>query len=196
MGRHYPDLGSDSDWSCRVANFFQPIRSTTQVWAVTRHQYGISTFVSQQTSFGRETCGSVAKCQLFSQASEPNRNNLYSTCTFPSVYYLLKSLGRRSFHGFSFFQDHDECKNGQHTCSQICGNTPGSYYCACRQGYYLDGDFRTCKGMLNIHAALITKTLPPFAPVILFNSVKLRELQETSDAAEGKSKGFRLTSLC
>ena len=123
-----------------------------------------------------------------------------TTCTAPvhspSVYYLLKSLGRRSVHGFSFFQDHDECKNGQHTCSQICGNTPGSYYCACRPGYYLDGDFRTCKGMLNIHAALITKTLPPFAPVILFNSVKLRELQETSDAAEGKSKGYWLTSLC
>ena len=79
---------------------------------------------------------------------------------FPSVYYLLTSLGRRSIHELSFFQDHDECKNGQHTCSQICGNTPGSYYCACRPGYYLDGDFRTCKGMRNIH-------LPPFAPIIL-----------------------------
>ena len=33
-----------------------------------RHQYGISELVSQ-TSFGGETSGIIAKCQLFSQAS-------------------------------------------------------------------------------------------------------------------------------
>ena len=43
------------------------IRSTTQIWVVTHHQYGISALVSQ-TSFGGETSGSVAKFQLFSQA--------------------------------------------------------------------------------------------------------------------------------
>ena len=32
MTRHYPHLGSASDWSCRVGNFIQPIRSTTQIW--------------------------------------------------------------------------------------------------------------------------------------------------------------------
>ena len=42
-----PRFGSASDWSCRVENFLQPIRSTTQIWIVTRHQYGISAFVSQ-----------------------------------------------------------------------------------------------------------------------------------------------------
>ena len=68
MTRHYPDLGSPSDWSCRVGNLIQPIRSTTQLWEVTRHQCGISALVSQ-TSFGGETSGSVAKCRLFSQAS-------------------------------------------------------------------------------------------------------------------------------
>ena len=36
MTRHYPDLGSASDWSCLVGNFIQPIRSTTQIWLVTR----------------------------------------------------------------------------------------------------------------------------------------------------------------
>ena len=68
MTRHYPDLGSASDWSCRVGNLIQPSRSTTQIWVVTRHQCGISALVSQ-TSFGGETSGSVAKCRLFSQAS-------------------------------------------------------------------------------------------------------------------------------
>ena len=35
------DLGSASHWSCRVGNLLQPIRSTTQIWVVTRRQYGI-----------------------------------------------------------------------------------------------------------------------------------------------------------
>ena len=38
------------------------------MWVVTRNQYGISALVSQM-SFGRETSGSVEKCQLFSQAT-------------------------------------------------------------------------------------------------------------------------------
>ena len=61
MMRHYPDLGSVSSWSCFVENLIQPIRSTTQISVVTRHQYGISAFVSQK-SFGGETSDSVAKC--------------------------------------------------------------------------------------------------------------------------------------
>ena len=57
MMRHYSqDLDSASDWSYRVGNLIQPIRSTTQISVVTRHQYGISALVSQ-TSFGGETSG-------------------------------------------------------------------------------------------------------------------------------------------
>ena len=50
MTRHYPDLGTASDWSYREGKLLQPIKSTTQIRAVTRHQYGISALVSQ-TSF-------------------------------------------------------------------------------------------------------------------------------------------------
>ena len=46
----------------------QLIRSTTQFWVVTCHQYGISALVSQ-TSFRGKTVGGIAKCRLFSQAS-------------------------------------------------------------------------------------------------------------------------------
>ena len=35
MTRHYPDLGSTSDWSCRVGNLIQLIRSTTAKHQVT-----------------------------------------------------------------------------------------------------------------------------------------------------------------
>ena len=65
---NYPDLSSASDWLNQISHAARPIRSTTQIWVVTRNQYGISAFVSQ-TSFGRETSGSIIKCQLFSQAS-------------------------------------------------------------------------------------------------------------------------------
>ena len=67
MTRHHPDLGSASDWLNQISHAARPIRSTTQFWVVTRHQYGISALVSQ-TSFGGETSGSVVKCRLFSQA--------------------------------------------------------------------------------------------------------------------------------
>ena len=67
MTRHSPDLGSASDWLCGVGNLIQAIRGTTQIWGLTRHQYGIFVLVSQ-TSFGGKTSGSVAKCRLFSQA--------------------------------------------------------------------------------------------------------------------------------
>ena len=40
---------------------------TTQIWVMMPHQYGISALI-YQTSLGGETCGSVAKSQLFSQA--------------------------------------------------------------------------------------------------------------------------------
>ena len=67
MTRHNPDLGSASDWLKQIFHVAKPIRSTTQIWAVTRHQYGISTLVSM-TSFRGKTRGVVAKCQLFSEA--------------------------------------------------------------------------------------------------------------------------------
>ena len=50
------------------SKFLTNQKSTTQIWVVTRHQYGISAFVSQ-TSFRGETSGGVAKCWLFSQAN-------------------------------------------------------------------------------------------------------------------------------
>ena len=37
---------------------------------VTRHRNGIISALVSQTSFGRETSGSVAKCRLFSQARQ------------------------------------------------------------------------------------------------------------------------------
>ena len=68
MTHHYSDLGSASDWFNQISHVAQPIRSNTQIWLVTHHQYGNSALVSQM-SFGGETIGSFAKCWLFSQAT-------------------------------------------------------------------------------------------------------------------------------
>ena len=67
MTRHYPDLDSASDWLKQISHAARPIRSFSQIWVVTRHQYGLSALVSQ-TTFRGETKGGVAKCQLFSTA--------------------------------------------------------------------------------------------------------------------------------
>ena len=67
-------------------NRFQQIRTTTQIWVRTRHQYGISSLVSHQTSFLVETRGGVAKCRLFSQAS---RNTEHSANKVESDNILL-----------------------------------------------------------------------------------------------------------
>ena len=75
MTRHYPDLGSASDWLNKISHAARPIGSTSQIWVVTRYQYGISALVSH-TSFGGETSCSVAKCRLFSQAIK----NCVKTC--------------------------------------------------------------------------------------------------------------------
>ena len=50
MPRHYPDLGSASDRSCRVGNLIQPIRSTTQASSVWNF---CSRFSERETSENR-----------------------------------------------------------------------------------------------------------------------------------------------
>ena len=37
MVRHYPDLGSASDWLNQIFHAVRPVRSTNQIWVVTRH---------------------------------------------------------------------------------------------------------------------------------------------------------------
>ena len=68
MTRHYPDLGTSSDWLKKISQVAQPISSSTQFLAVTCHQYEISALVSQ-ASFGRETISGDTKWRLFSEAT-------------------------------------------------------------------------------------------------------------------------------
>ena len=63
----YLDQGSASDRLKQISHVARLIRSTTQIWEVILHQYGISV-VNSQTSFCGETSGGILNCQLFSQA--------------------------------------------------------------------------------------------------------------------------------
>ena len=78
MTRHYPDLGSASDWLkiCFI--------HSQKIWGVIRHRYGISALVSW-TSFRGETSGRDAKGRFFSQAI------LFGTTTFVMFYYSCSS---------------------------------------------------------------------------------------------------------
>ena len=58
---HYPDMGSASDLLCCEGNLHYPIRITTQIWLVKRHQSEVSALVPQR-SFPGETSGGVMKC--------------------------------------------------------------------------------------------------------------------------------------
>ena len=58
----------------------------------------------------------------------------------PSVYRLLKILSFLTL-------DFDECQSNQtNSCSQLCINAPGSYSCACQNGYSLNDDKESCDG--------------------------------------------------
>ena len=46
MTHHQPYLGSASDWLNQISHEAGPIRSTTQIWVVTCHEYRISAPVS------------------------------------------------------------------------------------------------------------------------------------------------------
>lgn len=42
----------------------------------------------------------------------------------------------------------DLCATGDHDCEQVCISKPGSYKCACKDGFTLMEDGRSCSGEL------------------------------------------------
>ena len=54
MTSHYPDLGSGSVWLKQISHPDWTIRSTTRIWVVTRHQWGISSLTVSRTTSRKE----------------------------------------------------------------------------------------------------------------------------------------------
>ena len=46
----------------------------------------------------------------------------------------------------ALLSDIPECSTGEHSCSQVCNDTEGSYHCLCFDGYQLTADGFTCAG--------------------------------------------------
>ena len=53
MTCHYLDLGSTSDWLKQISHMALPVRSTTQISVVERHQYWISGLITQISFAGK-----------------------------------------------------------------------------------------------------------------------------------------------
>ena len=58
MTCHYPGLGGESDWLKHISHEAQPIESTTQIWVVKRHQYGISSVFPRKSFRGKPVVAS------------------------------------------------------------------------------------------------------------------------------------------
>ena len=91
MTRRFPDLGSSSDWLKQISHTAQPIRNTTQIWVVARHQYGVFALFSQTSGLG-ETVVALRNAGCFIRLCiSPNAimsPGLYLTSQGPSIELL------------------------------------------------------------------------------------------------------------
>ncbi|NXX80438.1 EGFL7 protein, partial [Urocolius indicus] len=72
---------------------------------------------------------------------EPCQNG--GSCTFPD-----RCACPPGWAGTACQTDVDECAGQSHGCSQLCTNTAGSFLCACRDGFSLAADHKTCQPLL------------------------------------------------
>ena len=91
---HYPDLGSDSDWSNRDGNLLQPIRSTTR---------SVISIGLLQSFHRRYFAGKpIPKCRLFVQARAVHVISLLSLKIF-HLHFFAWLRNYLSFYLFIFF---------------------------------------------------------------------------------------------
>ncbi|XP_041048593.1 collagen and calcium-binding EGF domain-containing protein 1 isoform X1 [Carcharodon carcharias] len=81
---------------------------------------------------------SGAPCE---QQCTDNFGRVLCTCYLGYYFDRVKHRNREK----PYCIDVDECAKSNGTvCSHICLNTPGSYQCACKEGFYLKEDGKTC----------------------------------------------------
>ena len=68
-----------------MEKLFQPIRKTSQIWVVTRHQYGISAFVPQMSKM---LCGGIPKMSSATKITI-YLNSLSQVKVFVSLYFCF-----------------------------------------------------------------------------------------------------------
>ncbi|XP_066573542.1 cartilage matrix protein [Amia ocellicauda] len=84
----------------------------------------------------------------------------------------------------------DLCVTGDHDCEQVCVSTPGSYKCACREGFTLQEDGKTCRESCSVATDVVflidgSKSVRPEN----FELVKkfINQIVDKLDVAENKA---------
>ncbi|XP_039605717.1 matrilin-3-like [Polypterus senegalus] len=82
---------------------------------------------------------------LRQMASTPLDDHVFYVETY-GVIEKLTSKFRETFcfPGVTPVTSFDPCAAGNHDCEQICVSTASSYYCRCRDGFFLNPDKKTC----------------------------------------------------
>uniref|UniRef100_A0A8C1U7J2 Matrilin-1 n=1 Tax=Cyprinus carpio TaxID=7962 RepID=A0A8C1U7J2_CYPCA len=88
--------------------------------------------------------GRVDMTTLRQMASEPLEDHV----DYVESYSLIEKLTKKFQEAFCEVVS-DLCVTGDHDCEHICISTPGSFKCACREGYTLQGDGRSCSACSN-----------------------------------------------
>uniref|UniRef100_A0A096LQ35 Matrilin-1 n=1 Tax=Poecilia formosa TaxID=48698 RepID=A0A096LQ35_POEFO len=82
--------------------------------------------------------GRVDLTTLRQMASEPLDDHVDYVESYSVIEKLTKKFQE------AFCATSDLCATGDHDCQQVCISTPGSYKCACKDGFTLNNDGRTC----------------------------------------------------
>ncbi|XP_055125801.1 cartilage matrix protein isoform X2 [Symphalangus syndactylus] len=82
--------------------------------------------------------GRVDKATLRQIASEPQDEHV----DYVESYSVIEKLSRKFQEAFCVVSD--LCATGDHDCEQVCISSPGSYTCACHEGFTLNSDGKTC----------------------------------------------------
>ncbi|XP_056336111.1 cartilage matrix protein isoform X1 [Danio aesculapii] len=88
--------------------------------------------------------GRVDMTTLRQMASEPLEDHV----DYVESYSLIEKLTKKFQEAFCAVVS-DLCATGDHDCEHICISTPGSFKCACREGFTLMNDSRSCSACSN-----------------------------------------------
>ncbi|XP_054619267.1 cartilage matrix protein isoform X1 [Dunckerocampus dactyliophorus] len=83
--------------------------------------------------------GRVDMSTLKQMASEPLDDHV----DYVESYSVIEKLTKKFQEAFCVS---DLCATGDHDCQQVCVSSPGSYKCACKEGFTLMDDGRSCSG--------------------------------------------------
>ncbi|XP_030644419.1 cartilage matrix protein [Chanos chanos] len=84
--------------------------------------------------------GRVDMNTLRQMASEPLEEHV----DYVESYSLIEKLIKKFQEAYAAGAVSDLCVTGDHDCEQVCISTPGSFKCACNEGYTLMDDGRSC----------------------------------------------------